>query len=351
VKTGNSQQQVREALLDAFRNANQMKIVVSDADIGVPFAEFLASDGATYSSAVFSLLDWAESQNKLVPLLQAARRANSGNPKLRAVLSRLGVLEAKYAAHRPGETLGEAERVVFKSLGFEDAGVWLDDMARKRRAVCRIEPQQGSLDGYGTGFLVAPGVLMTNDHVANTFYEDNAPKKAANVICRFDYETGPGGPAANPGTQHKLHPTDWRIARSAEADLDFALLRLEKPAGDDVVAGAARGFLTPDAYDFLEGEGLVILQHPMGEPLKLALGPVDEQPWGADRVKYRVNTQGGSSGSPCFTQQRKVGAIHHYGLDTNNRGVLLSSILKHLKGLPDAEKKKVADAGLAHLLA
>lgn len=344
MKTGPSQQQVREALLDAFRKAQELEMVVSDADVGIKFAEFLAVPGTLYSAAVFNLLDWLEAQNKLVPFLQAARRANTGNPKLTAVLAKLGVIEAKYATLRPGETLGEAEKIVFKALGFEDAGVWLDDMARKRRAVCRVEPQQGSIEGYGTGFLIAPDVLMTNDHVANAFYDNTA--KAADVICRFDYETGPGGQP----TPHKLHPTDWRIARSPVAELDFALLRLEKPAGNDTVAGVARGFLTPEAYDFTEGEGLVILQHPMGEPLKLALGPVDKGPWEADRVTYRVNTQGGSSGSPCFTQGRKVGALHHYGQTSNNRGVLLSSILKHLKGLPDAERKKVADAGLAHLL-
>src|SRR5262245_49556126 len=105
MKTGPLKTQVRAALLDAFRKPTQMEIVVSDADIGITFPEFLAVPGTPYSSAVYSLLDEAEAQDKVVPLLQAARKANPGNPLLAAVMAQLAPLEAKYADLRPDAPL------------------------------------------------------------------------------------------------------------------------------------------------------------------------------------------------------------------------------------------------------
>src|SRR5262245_16102038 len=51
------------------------------------------------------------------------------------------------------------------------------------RPVCRIVLRlNGSLVGYGTGFLVAPGVLMTNEHV----FEDASWIQES--IAQFRYE-------------------------------------------------------------------------------------------------------------------------------------------------------------------
>lgn len=354
MKTGPRQQQVREALKDAFRDPQLFAVVVSDADIGIKFAEFLAAPGTTYTTAMFNLLEWSEGQNKLVPLIREAQTNAHGNVKLAAVGAALDVLEAQYNAvidpTTAQPTFGEAERILFTGFDFEDAANWFAEMARHRLAVCRIEPQpqSKSILGYGTGFLIAPDVVMTNDHVAEQFYDDAA--KAAKVVLRFDFETGPDGNAVSAGTEHVLHPTAWQVARSPELQLDFALLKLAKPAGEEVVGGRPRGFLTPTAYSFQPSEGLVIIQHPMAAPLKLAIGPVAPAPWPPNRVRYHVNTQGGSSGSPCFTQQRRVAALHHWDAVTKNQGVLMSSILTHLKGLAGEGRQKLTDNGLAHLL-
>lgn len=357
MKTGRCREQVREALLEAFTTAQEFAPTVAYADVGVKFENFLAASNAVYDEALYAFLARVESRNMLVQLIARARIDNKGNKKLAAVAAELGLLEEQYKAvidrDTAQPTFGEAERILFDGFDFEDAGNWFAAMARHRMAVCRVEPQpqNESIEGYGTGFLIAPDVVMTNNHVASAFYEDSAVKKAARVVLRFDFETAPDGIAVNAGIEHHLHPTDWRIAHSPEDELDFALLRLERAAGADVVSGGLRGFLTPTDYSFTHGEGLVILQHPMAAPLKFALGPVDSPPWPADRVQYMVNTQGGSSGSPCFTQQRRVAALHHWDKVTRNQGVLMSSILKHLKELPEAERERLNAAGLARLLA
>ena len=70
---------------------------------------------------------------------------------------------------------------------------------------------------------------------------------------------------------------------------------------------------------------LLILQHPSAAPLKLAIGAV-EMPDPPSRVFYKVNTEGGSSGSPCLNQRLETIALHHWGEVSRNRGVTFTAI-------------------------
>ena len=360
MRSGAIQKDLREALLDAFRRAPEMEIVVSDAEIGTSFANFLAAPGTTYETALFNLLDSIEAQSKLVPFLQAARIRNSGNESLQRVLANLSDLELRFAALRPDKSLGEAERNVLKGLTFEDVAVWIATLSKMRRAVCRVEPQpeKESIAGFGTGYLVAPDVVMTNFHVAEKFWDDKA--KAGRVVLRFDYEKGVSGVSVPDGAAFKLAmawrgpavPSEaqearpWQVLYSPESELDFALLRLDRPAGDDTVDGVARGFLKLTARSFNPTDPILILQHPNAAPLKLSFGAVEKlDP--PKRVLYRVNTEGGSSGSPCLTQDLKLTAIHHFGKTVNNRGVTHEAILKYL----DGKSEELTIQGLEQLLA
>jgi endonuclease G len=51
-------------------------------------------------------------------------------------------------------------------------------------SICRIQLKDAGRDlvGYASGFLIGPGVLMTNHHVLGS------PADAANSIADFDYE-------------------------------------------------------------------------------------------------------------------------------------------------------------------
>jgi hypothetical protein len=363
METGALKSQVRAALLDAFRKPNEMKIVVSNAGLPKSFDNFLAVEGTTYEAALFNLLEWVESQDALVRFLKAAQAENRGNPELKKVMASLTGLEAKFTALRPDKPLEEAESIVLHGVRFENVGPWLDTLGSMRRAVCRIEPQpqvpgdSSSLAGYGTGYLVASDVVMTNFHVVSSFWSD--PAKAKQVKVRFDYEVlaAGGNPAA--GTAHNLamdwsnarfkgdprqHP--WQCPASPAGELDFALLRLGSPAGDESVGGVTRGFLKLTSRGFSESDPLMILQHPAAEPLMLSFGAVEDlDP--PSRVRYKVNTVGGLSGSPCLTQDLKVTAIHHYGLVDKNRGVTHKAILNHLVSIRD----RLEMLGLEHLLA
>ena len=56
MRSGKLRDELRLALLDAFRTPGEMKILVDYADLGVTFVNFLAADGASYDSALFALL-------------------------------------------------------------------------------------------------------------------------------------------------------------------------------------------------------------------------------------------------------------------------------------------------------
>ena len=66
-------------------------------------------------------------------------------------------------------------------VSFEDAAVWLAQLTRMRRAVCRSRAtaQAESIEGFGTGYLVAPDVVMTNFHVAEAFSDRPCKGKAS----------------------------------------------------------------------------------------------------------------------------------------------------------------------------
>ena len=86
-------------------------------------------------------------------------------------------------------------------------------------------------------------------------------------------------------------------------------------------------------YDFASGSPLFIVQHPSGAPLKLALDTQAVLGLNANgtRVRYRTNTQPGSSGSPCFNSQWELVALHHSGIVRFNEGIPLARILDLLK--------------------
>jgi hypothetical protein len=93
------------------------------------------------------------------------------------------------------------------------------------------------------------------------------------------------------------------------------------------------------------GSPLIILQHPAAKPLKMAFGSVVDQNAAPNRVSYTVNTEPGSSGSPCFNTGLDAVAIHHWG-SSPNRGVCVAGIQDFLKDRrSDLEAK-----GLTHLL-
>jgi hypothetical protein len=189
---------------------------------------------------------------------------------------------------------------------------------------------------YGTAFLIAPDLVITNHHVVAALIDQTVPPAAARF--RFDYKQL-GGSVLSQGRLYGLHPTGWLVDQSPPSavdlqpepkagspkpdELDYAVLRLSESAGSDPPGAkpdpnaAPRGWMLladPQAA-FAPGDAMLILQHPEALPMKLAIdmaGTIGPNGNGT-RVKYKVNTEAGSSGSPCFDANWKLVALHHSG--------------------------------------
>ena len=193
---------------------------------------------------------------------------------------------------------------------------------------------------------------MTNYHVIERVIEHQGAEPA-DVTIRFDYKRLSDGTVFNAGMPFPL-ATNWLVASSPPSpfergrapayvpakpdELDFALLRLGKPAAVD---GRTWIEIPANPPPLAQGTPLFIVQHPEGAPLKLALdtdavfGVFDD----GLRIRYRTNTKPGSSGSPCFTADWQLVAIHHLGDPTfdpadkpeYNQGVPIAKIVERLR--------------------
>ena len=376
---GIQQGKFSDALLDAFTPKTFSLMVRHRLDKQV---FNYASEDNPFPMIISEVIGAANREGWLDQLILKAREANPGNPKLLTFTQQFGLAvipseQKPGAAETPLTTRQEVERVVKPQNPMLDVNIWRQQLAQVESRVCRIEYEtdQGKVIN-GTGFLFGSSdVVMTNHHVMepvikgknNEKTADGLSAKAEKVECRFDYKRTPAGMVLNPGVVYKL-AGDWLIDASENypldqlppADrLDYALIRLATPAGDDTVGdsgnqfGEKRGFFPiPDnPFNPAVGSGLSIMQHPRGDPLKLALDSdgVLSLNENATRLRYETNTEKGSSGSPCFTFKWELVALHHSGdpdfdpahKPTYNEGIPMTAITKLIKER-EVDKKLVS---------
>ncbi len=164
---------------------------------------------------------------------------------------------------------------------------------RLGRAVVKLLRSDGAA---GTGFLVAPGILLTNHHVLPD------PAAAASAIALANYETAPPGATLGRPASVPLDPDTLFVAN---AELDFAFCGVR---GLDFLGSIA---LDRNSLNIIRDETVNIIQHPRGRPKEVALR--DNRVVKADNVvvHYVCSTEPGSSGSPVFNNQWEPVALHH----------------------------------------
>ena len=171
---------------------------------------------------------------------------------------------------------------------------------RLGRAVVKIERGDGAA---GTGFLVAPDILLTNNHVLPD------AETAASAVALANFETSPTSDRLGRTATVPLDPQTLFVTN---ADLDFtfcAVVGLE-------YLGAVP--LTRNSLNVLRSEYINIIQHPRGRPKEVVVQ--DNQVVRADNVvlQYSCDTEPGSSGSPVFNNQWKLVALHHASVRTDS---------------------------------
>lgn len=236
-------------------------------------------------------------------------------------------------------------------------GLWLKRATAAADTVALIKTPAGP----ATGFLVSNDLLLTNWHVFETLEAAQDPR--VRVVFRFEEnENGQIRSSVSLG----VDPA--RFFLTGDRELDFALVAVQPlPNGKPPGTKFGRILLNPAIGKTLVGQPLNIVQHPGGNPRKLAfrknlLISVEDP----TRLIYQTDTMPGSSGSPVFNDEWELVALHHRAeqaqdsqgrrIDINgnpvtdrtpdhlrhwiaNSGIRVSKIVAHLRTLGLADEQ------------
>jgi V8-like Glu-specific endopeptidase len=347
---GEQHEKLSEALQDAFRDEDRFEQFVRYRFDKNLYKIVIANN---LEQLAFKLIDRADAEGWVRNLILGARQSNPGNQQLIEFCREFFTDTSFLNIYLPLELSerGSRERIIRATNPFLDPIIWLVKLSEILPQVCHIEYiaelPEGRRKITGTGFLIAPNVVITNFHVMEYVIKEKAAY--SDVILRFDYNKLSYGKFDRTGTEYRLKE-DWLIDQSPYLpdnenrlptldELDYALLRVKNEPGNRSVGeegSPARGWikLPTESDNFSPNTPLFILQHPNDQPLKLVLdtdGIIDVNENGT-MVRYKTNTELGSSGSPCFNINWELVALHHMGIENQyNGGTPFSTICSRLE--------------------
>jgi len=208
--------------------------------------------------------------------------------------------------------LAEANRaVVFeRQIGESDLlrVNYLERGLRASRAVCRIDVRDRNRNPVadGTGFLIAPRLLMTNAHVL--LDED----EARNSLAEFDYEDDIHSIPKQKqifrlrGDQFLFRDPNYDVAVVAVEPVDIR--------GEQGLDHYGYLSLRATSGKALNHECVSIIQHPNGRSKEIACRANRVIRRTGIFIHYTADTDPGSSGSPVFSDEWELVALHHAGV-------------------------------------
>lgn len=248
--------------------------------------------------------------------------------------------------------------IIGRGQGFRDVKRWYTRIAALERCTCLLQGASGQ--PHGTGFLVAPDIVLTAAHVSRQGL--SRPDDPFGV--RFDYAVSEKTGQVLEGTRCPLVP-DPIIVSSQLEQLDVCLLRVALPVGEQIMADTKRprGWveLAAAKLDPEEGSFLAIFQHADGGPLRVAMNSESVVGFIKDgqRLLHRTDTSPGSSGAPCFDIDWRPLAMHQaFTIDHGHQNIAVpfSAIIPWLqaegvwplmtKPAPDVDEMLPEGAGL-----
>jgi endonuclease G len=252
--------------------------------------------------------------NERVAVPRASAREQYLGHRLAKEHARNAVAQAEAAGARAPATstiLALAQERIIGRSDLVDVN-YLELAVAIARGVARIRLR----DGYGTGFLVGPRLLMTNHHVL----PDRSAAMAA--TAQFDYQEN--------SAHQPLPVEEFSFDTSTfvtNEELDFTLVAIaERSASGRAASDYPWTKLIAASSKIDKGEAINIIQHPLGGLKQIALrnNEVLELPSGRpDFLYYTTDTQPGASGAPCFNDQWELVALHHVTVPKTAGGRIL----------------------------
>jgi endonuclease G, mitochondrial len=261
------------------------------------------------------------------PLIVVVDNALGYVPAGSEIAQELNEVKRLLAEYYGGDTQApvEAAKLDYEALVFGRqrdnrlAFAFAEGAVRTARSVARLAVprifdgvQQPGV-GYGTGWLIAPGVVITNHHVIDNrdprMGETPASPadfkaQAETMEALFDYYQEVGGaPVKCSGAQ----------LLASNRQLDYAVIQLSE-AGK--VADRA-ALPIAKQIELVRGARMNLVQHARGGPLQYAirnnffvrLGDAQQL------IRYQTDSEPGASGSPVCNDTWQVVGLHHASTD------------------------------------
>ena len=178
--------------------------------------------------------------------------------------------------------------------------VFMRQGLKAAQSVMMLEVHFGPAILKGTGFLISPRHILTNDHVATN--QGKAPYK---ILVHQDYEVQPNGTTSSKAVVEIDAPNVIARERSDNPVRDWAVIELPSPMPKEIPTIDLNAAATPK-----KDERAYIIQHPGGLPKKVGLNRNLIRSVTEDHVQYLTDTEAGSSGSPVFNDKWQLIALH-----------------------------------------
>lgn len=327
--SGQDWQELHSALLAGFPTEDELVRMVTFR-LAPDLRHSIAR--AELATMAFRLIEVAESRGLLGDLIQGMRYTRPKNPEIQRIAEKLQLapVAVVFAPDKAPERVTAAglERIVQAQIPLLPSREWRERYGEIEGRVCRIEVGQGQ----GSGFFIGPGTVLTAYHVIKAVH--HGAVAPSTVRIRFDVHSrlsnaGVAYSLANNWLLHHTTPaadeeTPGRpVNEPEENELDFAVLAIDGEPGRDKLGGKGspldpvRGWIALPRTPVVlaENDPVMILGHPAGEDMQLSIDTAGfiESSASGNRIRYRTNTKGGSSGSPVFNLSWSLVALHHMG--------------------------------------
>nr|WP_250814024.1 trypsin-like peptidase domain-containing protein [Neorhizobium tomejilense] len=225
----------------------------------------------------------------------------------------------------------------------------LELLSRYRHAVARIVVPGGQTDfrnirsdsGWtGTGFLVAPNLLLTNNHVLNSMAVSGV------AIAEFEYEWPSDKLFANATTtepstiRFELSPTRLFVTSPVEGGgLDYTFVWISEKAAEQF--GTIR--MERGSFMINQFEPTFVIHHPKGRLKEVSLDDTELLGVNSINLLYAADTDFGSSGACVFNRNGRLVALHHARQTGDTLKELYPNVAQHLS---DGRRITVGNEGI-----